>query len=65
MNDYWELADEKVWQDLYDKFVEQKYLIEYVITTATKKNIEEDLKCIGALKNILEQKLAIPIIQAA
>mgnify|MGYP006290448747 FL=1 len=65
VKDYWELTDEKVWQELYDKFIEQKYLIEYVITTATKKNIEEDLKCIGVLKNNLEQKLAIPIIQAA
>jgi hypothetical protein len=65
VKDYWELVDEKVWQDLFDKLMEKRYLIEYVITTTTKKSIDEDLKCIGKLKKILKQKLTIPIIQAA
>lgn len=63
--DYWELVDERVWETLLSKIIEQKYLIEYVITMSTKKNIEEDLKCFGNLKNILEQKLGIPVSQAA
>lgn len=63
--DHWELVDEKVWEALFNNFIEQKYLIEYVITMSTKKNIEEDLKCIGNLKNILAQKLTISDSQAA
>lgn len=63
--DYWELVDEEIWQCLFEKLSEQKYLIEYVITTSKKKNIEDDLNRSGILKNILEQKLANIVVQAA
>jgi putative transposase len=64
VKDYWELVDINLWHHLFEKFIEQKYLIEYVITTAIKKDIEEDLEYIGILKNIMEQKLSISLAQA-
>lgn len=65
VKDYWELVDEKIWKYLFNKIIEQKCLIEYVITMTTKKNIEEDLKCFGILKNMLKQKLTTSIVKTA
>jgi len=62
---YWELVDEQIWRYLFEKISGQKYLIEYVITTSKKKNIDDDLRCYETLKNSLEQKLANIIVQAA
>lgn len=63
--DYWELVDENVWRNLFEKFSESKYVIEYVITKATKKNIDGDLEYIKKLENILRQNITNRITQAA
>jgi hypothetical protein len=65
VQDYWELVDEKIWKCLFEKIIEQKYLIEYVITTSKKKNIEDDLNCCETLKKILELKLVNTLVLAA
>ena len=64
-NEHWGLVEGEIWLSLYEKFMEQRFLIEYVITMSAKKKFEEDLKYIQILIEILKHKLNIPNIQAA
>lgn len=57
INNYWDLINKKVWFLLNEKIIQQKYLVEYVITTTKKKNIEDDLECLKLLMHTLTQKL--------
>ena len=65
INNYWALIDEKVWLSLNEKITQQKYLIEYVIITTKKKNIEDDLKCLKTLMHSLAQRLSSYFTKAA
>jgi len=65
INNYWDLIDEKVWLSLNEKITQQKYLIEYVIVTTKKKNIEDDLKCLKTFMHSLAQRLSSYITKAA
>lgn len=65
INNYWDLIDEKVWLSLNEKIIQQRYLIEYIIVTTKKNNVEDDLKCLKVFMYTLAQRLSCYITKAA
>ncbi len=64
-NDYWDKIPLKIWGSLYQKVLEQQYIIKDVILKAKKKKPEKDLECLEILKKCLKQKLSSNYNQAA
>lgn len=64
-NDYWDKIPLKIWGSLYQKVLEQQYIIQDVILKAKKKKPKKDLECIEILKKCLKQKLSSNYNQAA
>ena len=54
-NDYWDKIPLKIWGSLYQKVLEQQYIIQDVILKAKKKKPKKDLECIEILKKCLER----------
>ena len=64
-NDYWYKIPLKIWESLYQKVLEQQYIIQDVILKAKKKKPEKSLECLEILKKCLKQKLSYNYNQAA